>query len=78
MELTCGSESARCRGRIGSGLPAPAIELRELLTLPLGVGDCMKPPSRSISPFRLGDFSDPVPSEVWMFLVACGSPVAGG
>lgn len=52
------------------------IEFIELFTLPLGVGDVILPTSRGLSPSTIGTFSCIVPSEVCMFLLAGGSPVA--
>lgn len=73
--LTCDSDSARCRIRTGSGLLVPVTELNELFTLLGGVGDWTAPPSRSFSPLvRPGGLSDVVPSDVWIFLAAGGSP----
>lgn len=73
MRPTCDSDSALGRTRCASGGLTPATELNELFTLPLGVGDCTGPPSRSLDPLTdPDDVLDGAPSEVWIFRVAGG------
>lgn len=72
---TWDSDSARARILRASGLFVPAAEFSELLTLPLGGGDCI--PFGRTAPLSAAGFTDgSEPSEVCKLLFAGGRPVA--